>query len=166
MVTFVPTPVRDESLSSDQRDALRRWVRRHHTHESFEPPLLFALVVAGDKPATHITPCSWAFPGSQFETDSRVDPRERVEHDDFAPEEIAYTKLVFYRHDDSITGYERAIENGKTMRARFAKLAEHWGIPTLDQLAEEYYQLAAAVYAGEKEAFPGELTDFIMIAHG
>ncbi|RRJ34091.1 hypothetical protein [Halocatena pleomorpha] len=235
MVMFVPSTVRDESLSLDQRDGLRRWVRKHHTHESFQPPLLFALVVAGDKPATHITPRSWAFPDSQFETDdrflafvdrldleahalrgghgwyvaptharfdllpssvrapitaawhrrlgtvfgypptaiehfietdSRVDPRARVEHDGFAPEEIAYTKLVFYRHDDSIAGYERAIENGKTMRDRFAELAEHWEIPTLDQLAEEYYQLAVAVYSGDRDAFPGELTDFRMIARG
>lgn len=232
---FVPSTVRDESLSAEQRDALGRWMCRHHDHESFGPALLFALVVSGDKPATHITPRSWAFPGSQFETDerfldfvdvldleahtlregqgwyvaptharfdllpssvrapttaawhrrlgtvfgypstaithfietdSRVDSRTRVENNDFTPEEIAYAELVFYRHDDSIAGYERAIENGKTIRARFTELADRWELPTLDQMAEEYYQLAIAVYAGEKDAFPGEFTEFTMLARG
>lgn len=68
---LVPSPVapRGAKLIATQRTALDAYFERHHTPT--RTPLLLALVLAGDKPATHITPASWAFSGNRFETDSQ-----------------------------------------------------------------------------------------------
>ncbi len=94
----------------------------------------------------------------------RTQPRELVERGVLSPDELAYTQFVFYIHDDSSDGYERAIETGRAVRARFTELAEKWELPILETIAEEQYQLAVAVYSGERRGFPGETVDFKMIA--
>lgn len=77
---------------------------------------------------------------------------------------MAYTRFVFYVHEDSIDGYKHAIETGKTVRERFSDLADRWDLPVLDALATDVYQEALAVYSGDQEAFSGEITEFRMIA--
>jgi hypothetical protein len=58
-----------ESLSATQRRAFSQYVRVHcHDDSWFRTPLRLALVLAGDKPATLIDPCPWAFPESPLQS--------------------------------------------------------------------------------------------------
>lgn len=72
--------------------------------------------------------------------EKRTLPRDLVENGTFSPEELAYTQFVFYIHDDSIEGFERAIETGKARRARFAELAKEWDLPALDRITENVFE--------------------------
>lgn len=84
----------------------------------------------------------------------RIGARERT--DEFDPVELASADFCPYIHDDSIEGFERAIEAGTQIRDRIAVLAEHWELPVLDAMAVDHYELSRAVYAEEREHFPGE----------
>lgn len=71
MLVSSPVSPRGEALTATQRTALNEYFERHHASETpTRTPLLLALVLAGDKPATHITPASWAFSGTSCETDT------------------------------------------------------------------------------------------------
>lgn len=96
--------------------------------------------------------------------EDRTTPRDRVNNGDFSPEEMAYVDFVAYVNEDSIEGYERAIENGKRVRALLSDVTDDWQLPIIDQIATDHYQLSLSVYSGEREHFPGEITGFKMIA--
>lgn len=87
----------------------------------------------------------------------RTHPEDLVVSERFPPEEIAYTRFVFYRHDDSIEGYERAIKMGKTVRRRISDLADEWELPALDTIAEDAYEDGVRVFSnrakGRAESF-------------
>ncbi|UPM42304.1 hypothetical protein [Halocatena salina] len=72
----------------------------------------------------------------------RTRPRDLLKRGVFSPEELAYTRFVFYIHDDSINGYERAIETGRAVRARFTELAEMWHLPALAAIADDVFEEA------------------------
>lgn len=93
----------------------------------------------------------------------RISPRTRSENGDFPPRELAHVDLLSYLHEDSIEGYERAIEAGKQIRQRLAEVADHWDLPVIDEMVEEHYEAHRAVYSGEKEHYPGEQIGFKMI---
>lgn len=65
----------------------------------------------------------------------------------FRPEEVAYTTYLPYRHDDSIAGYERAIEAGKRIRATVGDLATTWDIDYLNEYATHLYDEAVSEYS-------------------
>jgi hypothetical protein len=60
-----------------------------------------------------------------------TEPNELVHEGHFTPEEIAYAGVVPYRYDDSITGYEQAIRDGKRVRECLDHHAERWAVPEL-----------------------------------
>lgn len=93
----------------------------------------------------------------------RGSPRERVENGSFTAEEMAFVDFVCYRCEDSIEGFERAVEEGKRIRSLLETVAESWRLPILDRLAVDHYQLSVGVYSGEREHFPGEFTGFKMV---
>lgn len=93
----------------------------------------------------------------------RVSPRERVDDGSFTAEEMAFVDFLGYRCEDSIEGFERAVEEGQRIRSLVETVAESWRLPVLDRLAEDHYQLSVAVYSGEREHFPGEFTGFKMV---
>lgn len=93
----------------------------------------------------------------------RIEPKSRAENGDFAPEELAHVDLLPYLHEDSIEGYERAIENGTRIRERIDELADHWNLPVIDEMVEEHYEISREVYAGERDHFLGEKIGFRMI---
>lgn len=95
--------------------------------------------------------------------DDRIEPRDRVEKGEFTPDEMAFVDLLDYNHEDSIEGYENAIESGRAVRERIEELADEWDMPILDQLAEDHYDLSRSIYAGERDYFPGEVTGFKMV---
>lgn len=84
--------------------------------------------------------------------DDRITPRERVENGDFTPEEIAYVDFLSYVPEDSIDGYQRAIENGKRVRDLLSDVADEWDIPAIEEIAEDHYQSSVNVYAGERDS--------------
>lgn len=92
--------------------------------------------------------------------DERISPRKRVKNDDFTPEEIAYIDFLSYVNEDSVEGYERAIENGKHVRKLLSDVANKWGIPGIKEIATDHHQSAVDVYSGERD--PGEF-EFRMI---
>lgn len=71
-----------------------------------------------------------------------VRPGELVAEGLLPPEELAYTTFVPRRHDDSIAGYERAIEIGKTNRETIADCAARWDLLALDAYADCAYHHA------------------------
>lgn len=98
--------------------------------------------------------------------DSQTGAHERVENDDFSPDEIAFADFVFYRHDDSINGYEQAIADGKAIRARFFELAHMWDVPVIESLAEAFYQRSVEIYRGERTGRVYQSTEFEIKALG
>lgn len=72
--------------------------------------------------------------------EARTPPEDLVAQGVFQPEEIAFTTFVPQGYDDSITGYERAIEIGKNNRSTIGTLSHNWDVPALDAYAEWLYQ--------------------------
>lgn len=95
--------------------------------------------------------------------DERVGPETRAENNEFAPEELAYVDLLPNLHEDSIEGYERAIETGKHLRKRLSDLADDWELPVIDEMVTEHYNAHRDVYSGKKDHFPGEEIGFKMV---
>lgn len=216
MLVPSPVPPRAETLTERQRRELGQYFERHVENDAcYCDPLLFTLVLVGDKPAAEISPMAFAFPEHRwtphrglialcelFElsyrrigqgtgndwfvapTEGRLDllpssekternqawhhrlgvvlgyppeaidcfidtdgtertrPRDLVERGVFSPDELAYTRFVFYIHDDSIDGYEQAIETGRAVRARFTELADTWRLPALAAIADDVFDEA------------------------
>lgn len=65
-----------------------------------------------------------------------VEPKELVRDDHFTPDEMADAGFVVYRHDDSIDGYEQAIQDGRKVRKRLEELAEKWRLPELNEFID------------------------------
>lgn len=68
-----------------------------------------------------------------------TEPEDLVAEGVFTPEELAYTRFVFYIHKDSIRGYERAIKTGRETRTLLGELARRWDLPVLDSIVEKHY---------------------------
>ncbi|WP_330632700.1 hypothetical protein [Halocatena halophila] len=220
---LVPSTIspRADDCTPAQHEALRAYCARYVEQPVwYRDPLLFALVLAGDKPAADITAHEFAFPNHRWaphrglfelcelfdlstrrigpgvasdwfvapnggrldllpSTDKTVGnlawhrrlgtilgyppsaieffattpPGERTQPSDlvrtgqFSPQEIAYTRFVFYVHDDSIERYEQAIEEGKQMRDRFSTLQQRWNLPALNQIATGVYEAGVEALA-------------------
>ncbi len=69
-----------------------------------------------------------------------TEPRERVANGQFSSDEMVDAGFVVYRHDDSVEGYERAIETGRRIRDRLEGLAEEWDVPELATVVSEHQQ--------------------------
>lgn len=67
-----------------------------------------------------------------------TDPSEYVATGQFSVEEMANAGFVFYRHDDSVEGYEHAIETGRRIQERLNELADEWNIPELEEFIAEH----------------------------
>lgn len=88
--------------------------------------------------------CFYGYPEEDVEhfltTDtSRTMPADLVAEGVFEPEDVAYTTFVPQGHDDSIEGYERAIDAGKTNRSTITDCADAWNLPELDAYADWVY---------------------------
>lgn len=224
---LIPSSVtpRAENMTETQHRELQHYFKRHVESETcLRGPLMFALVLAGDKPAVDLSPSDWEFPDHPFvpheglkelcdlfdlsyrrighgvghdwiispspgrldflpstnQTDRNAAWHHRlgvifgyppeainyfIEHTGrewthpenlvasgvFTPKEVAYTRFVFYMHDDSTEGYEQAIETGKTVRKHISELAEEWELPSLNTIAEEVYDDAIRVFSNRAE---------------
>ncbi len=71
--------------------------------------------------------------------EQRTLPADLVSNGVFSHDEVAYTTFVPQGHDDSIDGYNRAIEMGKTNRSTIEEYADNWGIPELAAYAAWIY---------------------------
>lgn len=67
-----------------------------------------------------------------------TEPHELVADGHFDADTIADAGFVSYRHDDSIDGYEQAIEQGRALRRRLDELADTWGVPEIDEFVEAH----------------------------
>ncbi len=86
-----------------------------------------------------------------------IRPRARVESGTFTPAEVANTAFLCHRFEDSIDGYRRAIAWGRRLHTRYQQLAQSWELPILAAIADRQYEIAEAVYSGERAGFRGEV---------
>ncbi len=89
--------------------------------------------------------CFFGYPEDELEyflsTDARSDtePEDLVAEGIFQPEEVAYTKFIPYRHNDSIGGYKHAIESGKRVRTTIMEIASTWNFDYLNEYTNWFY---------------------------
>lgn len=211
---FMPTPVAPPitTITNDDHRALRKYLENCVENErfEFEEPLMFVLVLSGDKPAATMQPSREQFPDYPWTpqtglkqlcdqldvvahhrrelgwwfvapVDGRLDllpssnrtersdawirrlgvvlgyppnaiemflnrngewtePHELVADGQFSSEKMADAGFVVYRHDDSVEGYEWAIQAGKHIRLRLEELADKWDLPELNEFVDGHWE--------------------------
>lgn len=82
-----------------------------------------------------------------FTSDNSDTRSDKLVHDGiFQPEEIAYTKFLPQRFDDSIEGYKRAIQRGKNIYDAVKKFSEDYNHSPLATYVDQLYDMACDDY--------------------
>lgn len=79
-----------------------------------------------------------------------ITPIAYIEKGIFSPEEMAFTKFLPQRHEDTIEGYERAITTGREIWILLTRYSNRWDLPKLNDYLDWIFDSALEKFAGNE----------------